>query len=684
MDVFNAIRCAATKCRSQITCDGNKCKGERKWRNTYLKKMATPSHGHVVGPAEDRSPFTDIPTVMNLQNKTEILKPAEHKQTGKENVSVPSVRNKDKTLHVKNPFKDARPKIDTGIKKMNSDTVVGTDQRKGQPLSKTFLNKNVKKPELKGETLNLPAANAVLQKPVLGAYRGKVVQSKINSFRKTPLNTDGTNVKGVMEPVAAVSQNVDARPKILIVSGKQGVKPASANASVQKQPTTFQSRTPVRASTGAVNQKKTEPATTRRHTSAVLTKKPTDRALPSRPTAEKNINSGYLGHKAALQNKGKTLASSVMPLPQQNGPAKQTMTIPPTRQIKTAEEQKACIAKWREEKGKVMKRPPLSTFKSSTCKMQKEVVCCKSKPEPPTKVPAEIKTESNKAIEEIPCKLAEEDEQELFTLKVHHVFADCKKLIHEGCPKEEVLDILEKQIQNVPEAKKLSKYWECLALLEKRQGELAKVIVICEEAVTAGALPLDDLRTILADAVESLKAAEGGEHKVEDCTEEPLEAETKCENEQSELEVAKAKSESTVKQRKARRILIKEETRPSDMEEELPNKHRTPQNTESSTVIRFNVRSTPHLQKIKTKLQLDDGNSTIKDLKFLTPVRRSKRLEHKSQRLPDMLRDHDPCVSGISQLEDLESCPSAYIFRRNNALQECNSHKDCIIAQAFV
>ncbi|XP_018103104.2 cytoskeleton-associated protein 2 isoform X2 [Xenopus laevis] len=655
----------------------------RKKVEEYLsKKMATPNHDNLVGPAEDRSPLTERQTLMNLKNKTENLKPAEHKQTGKENVSVPSVKNKDNALHVKNPFKDARSKIDTGIKKVNSDSAVSTDPRKGQSLSKTFLkNKNVKERELKSETSSKPAANVPLQKPVLGAYRGKVIQSKINSFRKTPLNTDDTNFKGVMKPVSTAPHNAGARPKTINVSTKHVVKSAYANTIVKKPPTTAQSRTQVRASTSAVNQKKTEPYTARRHTSAVLSRNPTNKALPTRPTADKTINSGSLGHKAAVQNKGKTLTSSVKPLPgpQQNRPAKQPMTVPSTRQTKTAEEQKACLAKWREEKGKVMKRPPISTFKSSTYKVQKEVVCCKSEPEPPRKVAAEIKSESKKSIEEPPRKLfwetmAEEDEQELFTLKVDKIFADCQKLIDEGCPKEEVLDILEKQIQNIPEAKKLSKYWECLALLEKRQGELAKVIVICEEAVAAGAQPLDDLRTILADAVESLKAESEG-CTVEDCTEEPAKeeavvAEIKSENEQSELEVARVKSERKVKQRGARHVAIKEETRPSDMEEELPNNHPTPQKTESSTVIRFNVRSTPHLQKIKTKMQLDDGDSTIKDLKFLTPVRRSSRLERKSLCLPGMLRDHDPCVSGISQLEDLENCPSAYIFRRNNALQD--------------
>lgn len=71
-----------------------------------------------------------------------------------------------------------------------------------------------------------------------------------------------------------------------------------------------------------------------------------------------------------------------------------------------------------------------------------------------------------------------------------------------------------------------------------------------------------------------------------------------------------------------------------------------------------------------------EGGSSVKGYKFLTPVRRSSRLERKSHIFPDMLKDHDPCIAGIAQLENLEdpqSCPNAYIFRKNEALKEINA-----------
>ena len=62
--------------------------------------------------------------------------------------------------------------------------------------------------------------------------------------------------------------------------------------------------------------------------------------------------------------------------------------------------------------------------------------------------------------------------------------------------------------------------------------------------------------------------------------------------------------------------------------------------------------------------------NTIKDLKFLTPVRRSCRIQRKSSRLPGMLTDHDPCVSSLAELVQLDDDANAYIYRKNPALLE--------------
>ncbi|KAJ1114481.1 hypothetical protein NDU88_002718 [Pleurodeles waltl] len=91
---------------------------------------------------------------------------------------------------------------------------------------------------------------------------------------------------------------------------------------------------------------------------------------------------------------------------------------------------------------------------------------------------------------------------------------------------------------------------------------------------------------------------------------------------------------------------------------------------EGSSVIRFNVRTTPSLQSLSNNMHSQLGDSAFKDFKFLTPVRRSLRIERKSFRLPEMLHDHDPCLSSLGELAELEGEVNAYIYRENTALRD--------------
>lgn len=71
---------------------------------------------------------------------------------------------------------------------------------------------------------------------------------------------------------------------------------------------------------------------------------------------------------------------------------------------------------------------------------------------------------------------------------------------------------------------------------------------------------------------------------------------------------------------------------------------------------------------VKKKVQFDETNSAFKELKFLTPVRRSRRLQEKTSKLPDMLKDHYPCVSSLEQLTELGRETDAFVCRPNAAL----------------
>ncbi|XP_077047859.1 cytoskeleton-associated protein 2-like isoform X4 [Agelaius phoeniceus] len=60
------------------------------------------------------------------------------------------------------------------------------------------------------------------------------------------------------------------------------------------------------------------------------------------------------------------------------------------------------------------------------------------------------------------------------------------------------------------------------------------------------------------------------------------------------------------------------------------------------------------------------------ELKFLTPVRRSLRTERARSRYPEMLKDHDPVVSSLSEILEILDAEEGtlFFFRKNKALPE--------------
>ncbi|KAM4044857.1 cytoskeleton-associated protein 2 [Anomaloglossus baeobatrachus] len=508
----------------------------------------------------------------------------------------------------------------------------------------TLTHTYLKPKKMKDGKVNLEPAKEEQKpppKPVLGAYRGKIVQSKINSFRKIS-ETNNVTAQNKLMPKSQVnkpqtSASVPAKTMVRPANDVKPKRPVIPPASSQIRPL---------ATVG-----KSEPLSVRK-TTQVLTQRRTiqQKVQPEQPPVKNEAK------KSNPVKPSKTTSALVKTLPE----PQKSMPAPPVptagkfpRPRETAAERKACLAEWRQSKGIVVKRPPMAVVLPSTCSMAKEKPEVKTEPEEPKEETRQLYW----------ATMAEEDEQELFTLKLHQIFAGCQKLIEEGCPREEVLSLLEKQVQNLPEAKKLPRYWECLASLEKRDGQLHKVIAVCEQAVSAGAQPLEDLRVILADALEQLKL--NPEESVKKENEEDVKTE------ELKNEVKDEKEETTLKgKRRGKARALKDEAEILSTPDNQPSESELEHGAAASSVIRFNVCTTPHLEKLK-KQELSEGGSSIKTYKFLTPVRRSRRLEHKSQRLPKMLRDHDPCVSGIDQLgalEGTETCASAYIFRQNSAL----------------
>ncbi|XP_040196276.1 cytoskeleton-associated protein 2 [Rana temporaria] len=573
------------------------------------------------------------------------------------------------------------------INKENIRPVVNKDgktititHKKTITISQSFLKtKTLKERELKDGKQKEESAKADQKpavKPVLGAYRGKIVQSKINSFRQ-PSRT--ASDKSAAPELKTIKQRAATKPNIP-APRKPIVRPSSVN-DMKPKPKVLPVTSQVKTSTTTTIKTKVQPGTTRRATHVIPTATLQTKASSTAVTKSK-VSHVTIRRTTHIPNHNKSLGANVPQEPevQKKGSdlagmqSKKRVTIGPVSIIpshqrpsiagkyprvnETTEERKARLAQWRASKGKVMKRPP-SMAPLSTFTVQKDEPVIKSEPEEP-------KEEEPRQL--FWATMAEEDEQEWFTLKVNQIFSECQKLIDEGIPKEEILSILEKQIENTPEAKKLSRYWECLARLEQREGQPYNVIEVCENAVAAGAQPLEELRAILANTLEQLKTEPGEAQKKESEEEaQEVKAEVKPEPEDSAM---------TEKSKKGRRRAMKFEPKSPSTPEKPSTSRGTPEKGEdTSSVIRFNVTTTPYLEKMR-KLQMREGGSSVKGYMFLTPVRRSSRLERKSHIFPDMLKDHDPCIAGIAQLENLEdpqSCPNAYIFRKNEALKEINA-----------
>ncbi|KAJ4929540.1 hypothetical protein JOQ06_018564 [Pogonophryne albipinna] len=159
---------------------------------------------------------------------------------------------------------------------------------------------------------------------------------------------------------------------------------------------------------------------------------------------------------------------------------------------------------------------------------------------------------------------------------------------------------------------------------------------------------------------------------------------SEMEDSQPEEELSKGTPEDVSKQQVVEQVKHQvEESDGVETEEEVESDEddvqRVTENTpqrEGASMIKYSVKTTPYLQSVKKTIQEEARTSrskkknNIKDLKFLTPVRRSCRIERKSSRLPAMLMDPDPCVSSLAELVMLDGDSNAYIYRKNHALLE--------------
>ncbi|XP_074494933.1 cytoskeleton-associated protein 2-like [Sebastes fasciatus] len=243
----------------------------------------------------------------------------------------------------------------------------------------------------------------------------------------------------------------------------------------------------------------------------------------------------------------------------------------------------------------------------------------------------------------------EEDEAHSLISAVDRSLADCIKLLGEGCPPDQVKEVLSR----LPAvSKKFAKYWICQARLMEQEGN-RDVLPMFEEAVGVVLEPVDELRTVV---FEILKKKD--------------EIQASAEYEKKEDQISTAEStpvsiDNPMMTPKPVRALIWGEKG-------------------NSSVVKYKITATPGGPPSQQK---EPVRVNGQEVRFFTPVRRSVRIERSSLRYPASLQDHDLCVASyndlISEEDDersekqkgVETSPSAnntpmYIYRQNEALDD--------------
>uniref|UniRef100_A0A8C3BBN2 Cytoskeleton-associated protein 2 C-terminal domain-containing protein n=1 Tax=Cairina moschata TaxID=8855 RepID=A0A8C3BBN2_CAIMO len=335
-------------------------------------------------------------------------------------------------------------------------------------LTKSFLYiKSIKEKQLIAEKQNSNVS--LTKKPVLGTYRGKVIQSKINSFRKAPKSggeksslPDKKIVTSTTKPAvkALSTSNCNIVLKTIKVTNySNSVKP---NGVVPKKGTTQKTigrgPQPLKVASNSSDR------------GVVGVKKPVDCCEDAKPEAPAKAISVLPGRKTGQDSKIIGNRKSVL-------------------LKESAEERRIRLAEWRASRGKVMKRPPISVVLETRLKSEDQEF-----------------SSAGGSLDHV-----------LHSEKVNKTLAECLQLSEQGCEGDKVRAMLQDLIQSTPGAKKLAKYWICWMHLE-RTGPPEKLVAVYEEAILAGAMPKDELRRMLIDIMkntESLIKCEDGSAVIE-------------------------------------------------------------------------------------------------------------------------------------------------------------------------
>ncbi|XP_075580177.1 cytoskeleton-associated protein 2-like isoform X2 [Pelecanus crispus] len=216
-------------------------------------------------------------------------------------------------------------------------------------------------------------------------------------------------------------------------------------------------------------------------------------------------------------------------------------------------------------------------------------------------------------------KEKQEKPEQLCLENVNNILIECLKLVEEGVQAEELSAVL----SHVPHAEKFAKFWICKAKLLARSGPF-DVTGLYKAAVCAGAVPLQELREVVLDILKAADQTSEGEKAEQPI---PWDPTTPCPSERQHVVATPCPTGRSL--------------------------------TSLPVSVKLQVTSATRGE------ELLEGQK----IKFLTPVRRSLRIERAGSHYPVILKDHDPVVSSLSEILDAEE-ETQFFFRKNKALPE--------------
>ncbi|KAG7322703.1 hypothetical protein KOW79_014049 [Hemibagrus wyckioides] len=503
--------------------------------------------------------------------------------------------------------------------------------------------------------------SSVPPKPLLpGTYKGRVVQSKIDCFRKPQSgheknpSENKTKAETAVRSKSTTVLSASTRARVQHSVERKAKSGSAARINVQKMVPQRQIQTTAPARTTTISTKPStlsrKPSTISIKPSTISTKKHTIFTKPSTISTKPSVISRKPVTMSArpptvtsfIKKKEPTKSAAAASEQKPQRPVSSSISQYRVR-VESAEERRKKLADWLALKGKTQKRPAImGKSASQTCKPRLGAEG-EDKAQPEASEQAEVVPVNETHKSEVPQR------KPAFSNTPSHIL-------------NTTLDLLDNSDTELP------------AEPEIRMESL--VINLCErlEAMETPSTCESDTKAGGSTEAEVKVEEETPEYEI-------LEEEELSEEPNSSAGVDKKEEEEDgEEEKKTIKVKAEEEKKLSDCDEEEGEEEEmdsTPADVLNACVVKYSVKTTPYLQSVKKRMEGEMANGTpgscckssIKKLKFLTPVRRSSRIHRNSSRLPGLLNEHDPCVSSLAELELLDAGDSnAYIYRKNPAL----------------